>query len=309
MKIKQSIFGSEPEYKLFKSLQNRWSHDFDLWPSLPFSCIVELDQSEPSLNGKERNFFYNTNIDYTLCTKNGLPVLSIEFDGLGKGFSRNGEYIQVQASRDPYRKLKLDLKIKIAKKLSYPFYVISFEESKDLAPDLSLTIVDGIIGQVLAKKEFRESIKTLYDDNREMIESLPHYEQRGYVQDLVWDAETMAELQNDGIAKLASQYQFEVFEKGIAKGYKTVYINDPPLPDGDPFEDIRVLQKRLEASKNAVRVGCRIIINTSKIAIVETVWVRNFEDDFISPLHIANNIAEMLAFKKARDLMKMEIKK
>jgi hypothetical protein len=101
MKIKRSIFGSPPEYKLFISLQNRWSHNFDLWPSLPFSSIVELDQTEPSLKENERKFFFNTNIDYTLCTKDGLPILSIEFDGLGKGFSRNGEYIQVKESRDP----------------------------------------------------------------------------------------------------------------------------------------------------------------------------------------------------------------
>lgn len=309
MKIKQSIFGSPTEYNLFKSLQNRWSHNFDLWPSLPFSCIVELAQSEPSLKDNERKFFFNTNIDYTLCTKSGLPILSIEFDGMGNGFSRNGEYIQGKECKDLYRKLKLDLKIKISKKLSYPFYVISFDESKELAPDLSLTIVDGIIGQVLAKKDFRESIKKLYDDNRETIESLPQYAQREYIQDLVWDAETMAELQNDRIAKLAAQYQGEAFDKGITKGYKTIYLNDPPLPDGDPFEDITVLEKRIKVIKNAVRVGCRIIINTPKMAIVETVWIRNFEDEFISPLHIANNIAEMLAFKKANDLIKPEITK
>jgi hypothetical protein len=201
------------------------------------------------------------------------------------------------------------LKIKIAKKLNYPFYVISFEESKDLAPDLSLTIVDGIIGQVLAKKDFKESIKTLYNDHRERIESLPQSAQSEYIQDLVWDAEAIAELQNDRIAKLAAQYQGEAFDKGITKGYKTIYLNDPPLPEGDPIEDITVLEKRIKIIKNAVRVGCRVIINTPKVAIVETVWVRNFEDEFISPLHIANNIAEMLAFKKASDLIKPEIKK
>lgn len=306
MKIRKSIFGSKSEYDLFRALQNRWSKDFDLWPSLPFSSIVELEKSEPSLSSKEREFFYNTNIDYTLCTKSGSPVLSIEFDGLGKGYSRNCEYIQIEESSDPYRKLKLDFKIKIAKKLDYPFYVISFEESKELAPDLNLTIVDGIIGQVLAKKEFREKIKTFYDENREMIESLPNYAQREYVQDLVLDAETIAELRMDPISELAAKYEFEATEKGITRGYKMEYLNDPPLPDGDPFEDIAVLEKRIDAIKNATRVGCRMIINTPKIAIIETVWVRNFEDNFISPLHIANNIAEMLAFKKAIDLIRKE---
>jgi len=306
MNIKKSVLGSEPEYELFKSLQNRWSKNFDLWPSLPFSCIVELEKSEPSLSYKERDFFYNTNIDYTLCTKNGSPVLSIEFDGLGKGFSRNGEYIQIKESRDPHRKLKLDLKIKIAKKLNYPFYVISFEESEELAPDLNLTIVDGIIGQVLTKKEFREKLKTPYDENREMIESLPNYAQREYVQDLVWDAETIAELRSDPIAELGAKYLHEATEKGIINSWKEEFLNDPPLPEGDPFEDPTILEKRIGLIKNAVRVGYRIIINTPKVVIIEPVWVRNFEDNFISPSHIAKNIAEMLAFKKALDLIRKD---
>lgn len=305
MKIKKTIFGSDPEYELFKTLQNRWSKDFDLWPSLPFSCIVELEKSEPLLSAKERDFFYNTNIDYTLCTKSGSPVLSIEFDGLGKGFSRNGEYIQVEESRDPYRKLKLDLKIKIAKKLDYPFYVISFEESEELAPDLNLTIVDGIIGQVLTKNQFRKiNLKDYYD--KEMLESLPQDAQREYIQNLIWDAERITELRSDPIAELGSKFLHEATKKGIINSWKEEFLSDHPLPEGDPFEDPTILEKRIDAIKNAVRVGCRIIINTSKVAIIEPVWVRNFEDDFISPSHIAKNIAELLAFKKVLDLIKKE---
>jgi hypothetical protein len=306
MKIRKMIFGSDPEYNLFKALQDRWSKDFDLWPSLPFSCIVELEKSEPSLSYKERDFFYNTNIDYTLCTKSGSPVLSIEFDGLGKGFSRNGEYIQIKESRDPYRKIKLDLKIRMAKIIDYPFYVISFEESEKLAPDLSLTIVDGIIGQVLAKKIFREKINTLYDENREMIESLPNYAQREYMQNLVCDAGTIAELRSDPIAELGSKYLLEATEKGIISGWKEEFLNDPALPEGDPFEDPAILEKRIDVIKSAVRVGFQIIINTPKVAIIEPVWVRNFEDNFISPSHIAKNIAEMLAFKKVLDLIRKD---
>lgn len=305
MKIKKTVFGSKSEYKLFRALQNRWSKDFDLWPSLPFSSIIELDKPESFLNIREREFFYDTNIDFTLCRKNGSPVLSIEFDGLGKGYSRNGQYIQIEESCDPYRKLKLDLKIKIANKLEYPFYVIAFEESKELAPDLNLTIVDGIIGQVLAKKEFQKKVEADYDENREMIESLPDSVQREYIQDLVLSAETISELEIDPIAKLASKYEFEATENGIAKRYSIEYLNDPPFPEGDPFEDITMLEKRIELMQNAARVGCRIIINTPKIEIMETVWIRNFEDKFISPLHIANNIAELIAFKRALDLKKV----
>lgn len=57
MKIRESIFGSKSEHKLLRFLQNRWSKQFDLWPSLPFSSIVELEKNETALDDKEREFF------------------------------------------------------------------------------------------------------------------------------------------------------------------------------------------------------------------------------------------------------------
>lgn len=304
MKIKKYIFGSKSEYDLFRALQNRWSNIFDLWPSLPFSTIIALNKSEPSLSIKEREFFYNTNIDYTLCTKKGSPIISIEFDGLGKGFSRNGQYIQIEKSIDPYRKLKLDLKIKIAEKLCYPFFVISFEESNELSSDLSLTIVDGIIGQVLARKKFREAIKTLYYENQEMIDSLPPDAKQEYIQDLVTGAEVITELEMDPIAKLAAEYESEAMKNAIGVTYSVQYLHDPPLPEGDPLHDLSILEKRINAFKYVIKVGCRIIIKTTPASIIQTAWVRNFENNYISPLTIAENIAMLLAFKRVADLKK-----
>lgn len=300
MKIRESIFGSKSEHKLFRFLQNRWSKQFDLWPSLPFSSIVELEKNETALDDKEREFFYKTNIDYTLCTKSGIPILSIEFDGLGKGYSRNGEYIQIEKTKEPHRKFKLDLKLKIARELNYPLYVISFEESKEIAPEISLTIVDGIIGQVLAKKEFKEKIENYINEYREKIDSLPWDYRDEYIQDLIVTVETLAELEKDPIAKLASKYEHEFTEKGTVKNYKIEFLSDPSLPNGDIFEDPGLLEKRIKAFKNSERVGCRIIINTSK----ETVWLRNFHDIFLSSEHIAMNICKIIAFKKLIDSIK-----
>lgn len=300
--IRKSVFGSRGEKELFTSLHTHWGAKFDLWPSLPFAQIIDVGTIGHYLKDKERDFFLKTNIDYTLCTKSGRPILSIEFDGLGKGFSRRGEYVQQVATVDQYRKLKLDLKLKVAQSENYPFFVVSFEESKALDQDTSLTIVDGIVGQVLAKQEFQKSVKTLFEDHRDRIESLPSSSQHEYVQDLVSDAETLAELKCDPIAELAAKYEYEAFKKGIIKSYKMEYLNDPKLPDGDPFTDLAVIEKRIAAMKNAVRVGCRIIADTPKIAITETVWLRNFEDAIVSPLHIASNITELLVFKRALDL-------
>jgi hypothetical protein len=298
--IRGSVFGSRREKELFTSLHTQWGSQFDLWPSLPFALIVDASSLGPNFRESERDFFLKTSVDYTLCTKRGQPVLSIEFDGLGKGFSRQGEYVQQTATVDPYRKLKMDLKLRIAQNEAYSFFVVSFQESVILDRATNLTIVDGIIGQVLAKKEFKKSTETLYDDYREIIEALPPTAQYDYVQDLVLDAETIAELKWDPIAKLAAKLEYEAFEKGVVKSYGTEYLNDPELPDGDPY-DFSVLEKRVEAMKNAVRVGCRITAKTPENSIVETVWLRNFEDTMVSALHIASNIAELLAFRRALD--------
>ena len=302
--IKHSVFGSKAERELFTSLQSRWSAKFDLWPSLPLAQIIDVETARQYLGDKELDFLLKTNVDYTLCTKNGGPILSIEFGGLGKGHSRQGVYVQQEPTPDPHHKLKLDLKLKVAQKEKYPFFVVSFEESKPLHEEVGLTVVDEIIGQVLAKKDFQETLRTMFDKQKDYIESLHPSLKHEHLQDLVWDAEVQAELMYDPIAKQAAIFEHEAFERGIVKSYKTEYLNDPQLPNGDPFTDISIMEKRLAAMKNGVRVGCRIIANTPKVGIVQTVWLRNFEDNAVSPLHMAVNIAELLVFRRALDLVK-----
>jgi hypothetical protein len=306
MKVRKSIFRSRSEEKLFTKLQTGWSKKFDLWPSLPYSNIIDIEKTDNFLDEKELGYFYKTDIDYTLCEKRGTPLLSMEFDGLGKGFNRRGEYVQRDDSGDPYRLLNLNSKIELAKKASYPFYVISFEESETLDPNTNLSIVDGIIGQVLSKKEFEKLSRIIYEENRETIELLPSYSRNRYIQDLAWDAETIAELKWDPVGKLVAKLMHEITETGILQGMMIEFLDDREFPDGDPFEDKTFLEKRIEAFKKPERVGCRIIINTPKVAIIETVWLRNIQDDFISPLHMSCNIAQMLAFRKALDLIKVE---
>jgi len=140
------------------------------------------------------------------------------------------------------------------------------------------------------------------------MESLPSSLQYDYVQDLVWDADTLAELRCDPIADQAWKYECETSEKGIVRGYRIEYLWDPKIPDipdGDPFTDLSlsILEKRVVAIKNAVRVGCRIIVDTSKLAIVETVWLRNFENNALDPSHMVGNISKLLAFRRALDLV------
>lgn len=92
MKVRSSVFGSGSEKELFSTLNTHWVQKFDLFPSLPFACIINIDDT--NLSDREKNFLYKTSVDYTLCTKESKPLVSVEFDGLGHGFSKNGEYVE-----------------------------------------------------------------------------------------------------------------------------------------------------------------------------------------------------------------------
>lgn len=299
MKIRKSVFASESEKELFKTLNTHLSQNFDLFPSLPFASIIDID--DPLLSDKEKNFLYKTSVDYTLCTKRGKSLVSIEFDGLCHGFSRNEEFIQiVPYLHDKNRKLKLDLKLRLCKKVGYPLFVVSYDEKIPIGEDVTLTTVDGLIGQVLAQRYFQLTMKEVIKEHQESFDGLPPDEQQEYFQQLVIDAEVEAELMWDPIAIKAAQFEGETHKKGIWKGLSTEYLCDPELPRGDsddPF-DINVLKHRIEALKHVQRLGCTVTLRTPKEKFSETTWVRNFEGYYgVSPSGMAENIARLILFK------------
>jgi hypothetical protein len=283
-------------------LESLWKPKLNLYPSLPLSKIIDIKVNE--LSDNERNFFYKTNVDYTFCNVNGRPILSIEFDGMGKGVSRRGIYIPSQETSDMYRKLKLDFKLKLTNILKYPLVIISYDEIKALEEGDSLTILDGIVGQILAKKKFNINlyrVSGIIEESKDIIEQMMPDDRYDYIQDIVTSAEVEAELSTDIIAKKASEFEMVFSNKIKDYSQKVEYLTDPPLPEIGVFPDIdiKAFEARIQAMKNINRIWCRIILNAPNIAILQTVWIRNFEDDFISPQTIATNIAEYLAFKRA----------
>lgn len=300
MKLRDTIFDSNSEAKIFRALRSHWSPKLTLYPSLPLSKIVQVDPRE--MTHRELEYFYKTNVDYTFCQANGRPILSIEFDGIGGGFSRDGIYIQTRETSDPNRKLKMDLKLKVVKNIGYPLVVISYEEIKQFDAEDSLTVLDGIIGQVLAWQRFQESIKEMVEEKKPQIEELQGFEREEYIQDLVFQAEVEAKLESDPFAIKAAKYQTACSQHGISS-YSIEYLSDPPLPEIKDFFDIYGLKARIEAMKHTVRAGCRIVIKIQKRVIAQpVVWVRNFEGFGIFPHSIAENIAKYLAFKEAYSL-------
>lgn len=291
MKIKSSVFGSESEKELFKTLNTNWSDKLNLYSNLPFVNIIDVSVS--NLSDNEKNFLYKTSVDYTLCTKADNPLLSIEFDGLGHGFSKVGEYIQIIQTEDPHRKLKLDLKLRIAKEVGYPFFVVSYDEKVPLGKDIHLTIVDGIIGQVLARKHFNKYIK----------EKVPEFETECHnIKDSLFclGEELNSKLYWNPIFGTAWEYELEAHHKGLCK-----FCFAPIEPGFDWETHLKGLCKSVSVTflndSDAIRVGCKVAVETPKGKIYETVWMRNMIGSGFDPLSLAENIAKLIAFKKLLD--------
>ena len=159
----------------------------------------------------------STNVDYTFCTSGGRPLFSVEFDGLGGGFSRVGVYIPHRPTHDGTRKWKLDTKLRFAAAVRYPLMVISFEEVESF-DDESITILDGIIGQFLAKQKLNDYIEIDSEVWAE-YEGLGEYGEwarNELIQDAVTDAEVQSKLENDPLARRAAHEAHELFGDGAA---------------------------------------------------------------------------------------------
>ena len=167
----------------------------------------------------------------------GQPLLAIDFDGLGKGFDRDGQYVQVEETRDPHRKLKFDFKLRYAKKNGFPYYVVASEEFRRLDKEIELTVVDGIIGSILASRDFDERISALMEEHRDTIDSLPPDEQYEYTQDLVLEQEVMSDIEHNPVTQRVLEVRDQIQAISGSWSWREDYrtYEEPELPELDGF--------------------------------------------------------------------------
>ena len=127
MRISKSIFDSNAEREAFLALESRWSPKVRPYPQLPLAKLIKLDKDDQLTPG-QRQYFFATNVDYTFCVDGGQPLFSVEFDGIGGGYSSNGKYHQARSTVDPYRRLKMDFKLRVSREVGYPLVVVSFDQ-------------------------------------------------------------------------------------------------------------------------------------------------------------------------------------
>lgn len=297
MKVREHVFGSSSEKELYVSLKSHWSKHFNLYPQLPFTSLVDLSESDLSYD--EKNFLYSSSVDYTLCTRNDKPLVSVEFDGLSRGFSRNGSYVQVVASKDAYRKKKLDLKLQVCQELKYPLLVISYEEKVPIDEETALTIADGLIGQVLAHRQFLSGFSAFLEEHKEHYENLSPNEQHEYIQGLVIDYQVMQELEWNPLSKKSAELDWLVLHKGICNSHTIKFVSDPEVSWSPNELTSESVEEIVKAFRSISRMGCTVIAHTKRGDYSETAWVRNFDGHpGVSPTGLAEDIAKLVLARR-----------
>ncbi len=153
---RKSIFDSGAEKNLFRELESRWTPKLRLFTQTPLRNLLEISSAEAKrMKNRHKRYFRSASVDFTFTDVHGEPLLSVEFDGIGGGFGHGRRYVPARSTPDENREWKMNFKLRATARAGYPLYVVSSEEFEPLAEEDSITIVDGIVGQLLSRQQGR----------------------------------------------------------------------------------------------------------------------------------------------------------
>jgi hypothetical protein len=257
-----------------------------------FNTATQSDASRSrrlSISDIDFNRLKKTSVDYTLCDANDKPLLCIEFDGLKDGFNVGTRYAH-DREPDRWREWITELKLKVAHGSMFPLFVVGWDHFKDLSDTIKLTIVDGIIGEVLSNRETRDRFSQGFKPEEagwkpDDFDALSPNEQYAVFEDWAIGVEVESELKHNPISSMTCQLQW----RHMHLGYSVEYLSSPTADD------------------DATSVGCRCIVTDRSFKIgpiSATVWLPNFKTPgFNSGLGLVENLAKLLAFEKANKVM------
>lgn len=297
MKKSNIIFGSNSELKAYEAIDKHLPEGWRLYANTPLSQIVEIGRNE--LTEKKWNFYLKSSVDFVLTNIDHEPVLAVEFDGLGGGYSASNKYVLAQqVENDQYRELKMNFKINTCFSVGLPLIVISFEEIKQLSGDDILSLVNSIIGSHIVSREYSKTIEQWDREGRGKGKTF---------EEMLWeDSELRTELRikNDPFLSNLERI-YEEFEK-LGASCSVTSLSKPDimtaLREKKPFESV--------ASRYIVKGG------KLPIPVIMTVWVRNFAGEEmgysldpevipshgVNPLQVADSVAWYLSHKKALEV-------
>ena len=296
MAVKDSIFGSEPEAKGFRSIEHTWGRNYAVYPQIPISEILDAD---PEFQEKEKDFFYKTSLDYVLCSKEGRPMVAIDFDGLRKGFDRDGEYVQGKGPPDRNRKWKFDFKLRLAQKYGFPYHIVSSQEFRQDGGRIKLTVVDGIIGSSIAKQCFLKRAPSFLEEHAEEIERQPDSCKSEFIQDLLMVLELDCDVEHSKIVRKTFELMDEIRsiegDFPVSTEYRLFEEPECPSVELEPWRDMEAFRRRLEAFQRIEVWGCTVTLGDTPVGDVSaTVKMRNVAHS----ITLVNEIGELVAWSR-----------
>lgn len=300
MAVRDSIFGSRSEERGFRFIEHTWGEDYVVYPQIPLSALFTPDPKWRDTS----NFFFKTSVDYVLCTNEGRPILAIDFDGLGRGFDRHGEYVQVEATQDRFRKRKFDSKLLFCRHNDFPYHIVSSDEFGHLADDIELTVVDGIIGSVLADKAFLERSPSFWQEHAEEIDSQPDCYRSEYIADLMTELELERRYDHSKILHKTGELKEQVKSITGTNYYGISYrpIQEPKRPSVglSPDKNSRTAEDVLEGMKRVEVLGkVAVLLGTPVGEVSAKAEVRNVAN----PSLLVMEIAELMSWRKLLRLL------
>jgi hypothetical protein len=281
---------------LYRTLSFAWPQRISLYHNLPFLNVIDV--SGARIDEVERNFLYKTSLDFTACDREtDRPILSVEFDGLGHGYSRDGGYDGlIPSQRDPYRSEKFNLKLRLARELCYPLFIVSYDEVAPLSNTTRETVTHSIIGRTVAHLQMDDVVQERYAQMKQSLDTLPESVRDEALGDLVTDTDFELSLDWNPLARAEARLSYEAHLTGNVRSEMHEYLCDPPLPQGDPLRNLDVLKARIDAFTQARRLGSRVTVELKTgEPIVREAWVRNISGVWAGG--IADDVAAILAWE------------
>jgi len=261
----RDIFGSGIERETYFALRKKWAQEVDVFPLLPVRVVVGFDRVQAIQDKKEKCFLLKTEFDYVVCWKNrGIPMLVVEFDGIGCGFSRGVRYETIDSPRTvPNRRKKLEAKLRICAEAEIPAVVASTDEVRAIDAATHFTILDGIIGEVLASSIFTNAVE----------------HQRFKSVDEVENLEIELSLQKNPI------------NREISRLLATLLSVDPAAG--------RRAQKRLYDRQSEDFIGCNTTVRFGGQEFAANIYIRDVNCQGFAAYGLAESLSELAALKDA----------
>ncbi len=303
MGTNETVFASRAERSNHRKLESRWGDRYNVWHNLPFLNVFTRENLiNPDINDiraltipdTDWQRLKKTSIDYVLCDKEqDAPLVCIDFDGLQNGFNFGREYLAGVENPSPWRQQITSLKLLVAHGSFFPYFVVGSSHFANISDRVRRSIVDGLIGVVLAKKAFSDRMARGFtaEDfglSDQEWDAMPPWELSEFIEDHFVSIEIDSELEHNPLyAEVARLWGELGFPRGSHRFVDCSQTKRSPTG--------RLLQE-------GPLIGAEYTVHTSDVgSITRTAWLPNFHVPGFSGFGLVEEIAHLMALDGVRN--------